>query len=161
MEKQIEHFHLLRSNLKKAGIPVRDEETVSKQLVNKNKEKKRSNVLPVQKESITFGTEKQFERKKKQLNKKTAEADKKEAEGQVKASKRKKKTIIETHVKKPKKEPPGIPCYTLRVNGKDLNKEPEMESLIGNYIHYPISRINKIDNVRMSNIKSRIKFKFN
>jgi hypothetical protein len=65
---------------------------------------------------------------------------------------KRKETIQKPLVKRAKKEPPSIPCYTLRVNETHFNKESKMASLIGYYIHYPICKTYNIDEVRKSNI---------
>ena len=40
------------------------------------------------------------------------------------------------------------PCYTLLINGVDLNPDEGLIPYYGNCIHYPISKINIIDEVR-------------
>ena len=65
---------------------------------------------------------------------------------------KRKEIIQKPPVKRAKKDPPSIPCYKLKVNETDFNKESNKASLIGYYIHYPICKTNNINKVRKSNI---------
>jgi len=135
---------VLRSNLLKAGLPIRNE-TVSDGLVNKHslrqqEMQQKPSIIEVKKNTMQFSTDAAFEKKKKAL------AKKKEKKAPV--------VKINKTPSKRKKEPPGIPCYTLQINGKELNPDHDMVTLIGAYIMYPISKVNTIDEVLLSmNIK--------
>ena len=93
--------------------------------------------FPVQKVTADFSkqkSEKQLLSAQKRAANKLNKANNKNLDKQIKP-------------KKLKKDPPGVACYTLKINDELLNPEPGVLKLIGSYIHYPICKINTIEEV--------------